>query len=217
MSEPTLDLARCPACGAANAPDARWCGQCLHRFDAPEPPRGTVGDESASERPGFVRADGVLRWTCPACEAANPMEAAACVRCGSAFSSLFGAPRNPGPARASGKGALIASAIVPGAGHWLLGARAEAVARGVLYVWTLGLSVLLLVRPPGVGRGIVRGVAVIFGIAAAGVWLLSFLETARLAEGHRRALVPPRTLTYVASGLSGLLFAGLIVAAMAGR
>lgn len=214
MSEPTIDLARCPACGAANAADARWCGQCLHRFDAPEQP---AVPEAAPGRPGVVRPDGEVRWTCPACDATNPIEAAACERCGSAFSSLFGASRSVSAPQTSGGTALAASAVFPGAGHWLLGARGEAVARGVLWVWTLGLSVLLLARPPSVGRGIVRGVAVIFGIAAGGVWLLSFLETARLAEGHRRPLVPPRTLTYVASVLSGILFAGLVVAATAGR
>lgn len=29
---------RCPKCGALNAENAEWCGQCLQRFQAPEPP-----------------------------------------------------------------------------------------------------------------------------------------------------------------------------------
>lgn len=221
MPDPKLELSRCPSCGAANPIDASWCGQCLTRFDGGEERPARADAPEVSSRPILTRTSDGVRWTCPACEASNQIEATACTRCGSAFQSFFSSGsssgrRTSGP-RASRRAAVSASVALPGAGHWLMGARGEGVARAVLYVWTLGLSILLLARPPSAGRGIVRGVAVIFLLAAVGTWLLSLLETLRLSENDRRALIPPRTLSYVASALSGALFFGLVAAALAGR
>jgi hypothetical protein len=86
-----------------------------------------------------------------------------------------------------------------------------------MYVWTLGLSILLLARPPAAGRAVVRTVGVVFVLSAAGVWLVSMLETMRLAEGDERPVLPPHALTWLTAGLSVVLFFGLLGSALAGR
>jgi ribosomal protein L40E len=228
------DRRRCPDCGASNPFAADWCSQCHRRFDhSPPRPAGTNGAERskpAAAKTGVAtlaeidgspavrrshEGDGLV-WTCPACETENPLEASACARCGSPFVSFFARPKAR-RLRASSRGALIGSAALPGLGHWLLGITGAAIARALLYLWTLGVSVLLLARPPSTGRSLVRAVATVFALSAAAVWVVSFLETGRLAEGNEEPLVPLKALTWMMAGLSGVLFFGLLGAAMSRR
>src|SRR5688572_22591617 len=96
MQEATPDLLRCPTCGAANPVNAAWCGQCHRRFgaasDAPSngaagisPPSGAA--DAPFGHPSIANRDGAVVWTCPACDAENPLEATACARCGSNFAT----------------------------------------------------------------------------------------------------------------------------------
>ena len=219
------DLVRCPSCGAGNPAEADWCGQCLRRFDGADEATRPDGEPSAVTmlRPGGVHPKIQPRegeepvWTCPACETENPLSASVCARCGSAFTSFFdkqGAAEAP---RKSGTAAIGLSAVLPGAGHWIHRQTAPAVARSVLYVWTLGIAVMLLVWPPRQARALVRGVGAVFALAAAAVWLLSMLETIRLGEGDDRPMIPPRALTWFSAGLSALLMLGLLGAVLVGR
>jgi ribosomal protein L40E len=215
MPEATPGLVRCPRCGAGNPSDAEWCGQCLARFGASDDATGP--SDAAPEGPEVGVRDDALTWTCPACEATNPIEASACARCGSAFTSFFAQPERK-TRRASSPGRAIAlSATLPGLGHWSLGRAGPALSRAILYLWTLGLSILLLARPPAAGRAVVRMVGVAFVLAAAGVWLVSMLETMRLAEGDDRPVLPPHALTWLTAGLSIVLVLGLLGSALAGR
>lgn len=228
MSDVVPDLVRCPECGAANPAGATWCGQCHRRFEA-EPPRREA--LSAELQPSIVaaaplaaarplvqtREGGDPVWTCPACDAVNPLEAPACARCGSAFTSFF--PNEPAqqPSRVSANAATALTAVLPGAGHWAFRDAPAAIARGLLYLWSLGIAVMLLARPPMSARTLVRGVGVCFALSAAAIWLLSMLETMRLVAGDRRPLVPPKSLTWFTAGLSALLFFGLLAAVIAAR
>jgi ribosomal protein L40E len=220
MPETLPDLIRCPSCGASNPAGAGWCGQCHRRFggpDAGERPDAGVQSDAIRPRPAIRKRDDALVWTCPACDAENPIDATACARCGSDFAAFF---REPRPAFRSGVPsgtATILTALLPGLGHWVHRARRPAVLRGLLYLWSAGIAILLLARPPTAGRAIVRGVGIIFALSAAGVWLLSMLETMRLSEGDDRPVVPPRALTWFSAALSGVLFFGLLGAAIAGR
>lgn len=156
-------------------------------------------------------------WTCPACDAENPLEATACARCGSNFATFFAGPKPVLRPRASANTTVVASAALPGAGHWIFRQTGPAIARAVIYLWTVGIAILLLARPPASGRAVVRGVGAVFALAAAAVWLLSMLETLRIREGDRRPLIQPKMLTWLSAGLSGLLLVGLFAAAIAGR
>jgi hypothetical protein len=172
---------------------------------------GTFGHPSIATR------DGSVVWTCPTCDGENPIEATACARCGSNFAAFFAGPKPVEAPRASAGSAVWASALLPGAGHWMFRAVGPAIARAVMYVWTVGIGIMLLARPPASGRAVIRAVGAIFALAAASVWLLSMLETLRLREGDRRPLIQPRVLTWFSAALSAVLLFGLLGVALAGR
>lgn len=226
MQEALPDLLRCPSCGAANPSDAAWCGQCHRRFGTPEAGVASNGanaepSETPSHalfgHPSIANRDGAVVWTCPACDGENPLEATACARCGSDFATFFAGPKPVVRPRSSGSAAVVASAALPGAGHWIFRLTGPAIARAVMYVWTLGISFLLLARPPASARSLVRGVGAVFALSAAAIWLLSMLETLRIREGDRRPLIQPKALTWLSAGLSGLLLVSLFGAALTSR
>lgn len=228
MQEALPDLIRCPSCGAGNPSDAAWCGQCHRRFGGPEPEsrssgaRATASPSDATAHspfghPSIAKRGGVAVWMCPACDAENPLEATVCARCGSNFAAFFAGPKPVVAPRSSANAAVYASAVLPGAGHWIFRMTGQAIARALIYVWTIGIAILLLARPPAAARALVRGVGAIFALAGAAVWLLSMLETLRIREGDRRPLIQPKALTWLSAGLSGLLLVGLFGAALAGR
>lgn len=227
MPEVNSGLLRCPECGASNPAGAHWCGQCLRRFDAagtengssfPTARRSSVRTRTVGGPVIHTREGAEPVWACPACDSENPLSSDRCARCGSAFTSFFapepGAETGP---RASAQVALAASAVLPGAGHWVYREVPAAVARCLLYLWALGMAILLLARPPDSGRALVRGVGACFALSAAGIWALSMMEVMRLGGGDRRPIIPPKALTWLTAGLSTLLFLGLFGAIIAGR
>jgi ribosomal protein L40E len=224
MPEAIPDLQRCPHCGAGNPAGATWCGQCLRRFDETEEPARAAARTSTVTELRPVRGRPAVRaeegrepvWTCPACDSENPLSASACARCGSKFVSFFGGATDEGP-RASRNAAIGLSAALPGAGNWVYRQTGPAVARAVIYLWTVGISIMLLGFPPRNARAVVRGVGAIFALSAAAVWAASLLETMRLGEGDQRPMIPPKALTWFAAALSGILMLGLIAAVVAGR
>ena len=219
------DLVSCPHCGASNPFGAGWCGQCLRRFGAAEDERRRNGTPATAVRTLRAEAGPAVEvregaepvWTCPACDTENELSASACVRCGSLFTSFFAPPSAGHPPRTSAGTAVGLSALLPGAGHWVHREVGPAVARAVLYVWAVGIAVMLLGWPPRGARALVRGVGTIFALAAVGVWLVSLLETMRFGEGDRRPLIPPKVLTWFTAGLSALLFVGLLTAVFVSR
>jgi ribosomal protein L40E len=217
MPEAIGDLLRCPSCGASNPAHATWCGQCLRRFGKDAPSDATPARSTPGRLVVHTGEGGEQVWTCPACDAENPLEADACARCGSAFTSFFAGPAEHLAPRTSPAVALASSAVLPGAGHWLCRETAPAIARAVLYVWSVGISILLLARPPKAGRAFVRSIGACFVLSALAIWLLSMLETTRLVSGDRRPLIPPKALTWFTAGMSSLLIIGLLGAVLAGR
>ena len=213
MPEATPGLVRCPRCGAGNPADAEWCGQCLTRFDT-----GSVEPSEEVSMPEIAKDGGEPTWICPACDTPNQIDATACARCGSAFTSFLSEGRETTAPKPIPQGRAVAlTAILPGLGHWSMGRAGLGLARGLLYVWTLSLSLLLLIRPPATGGTVVRLVGVVFLLAAVGVWIVAMMETMRLVEGDDTPVIPPSGLTWVAAGLSVLLVMGLLGAALAGR
>ena len=242
MPEATPDLERCPHCGAGNPAGAAWCGQCLRRFDAAVVANGNGAVRSTNGKLAVpsvavpsggsaeaaivrtaagpavrTREDGEPLWICPACETENELSSSACSRCGSAFTSFFADPSADARPTTAGSSAIAMSAALPGASHLAMRQIGPGVARAVLYLWSLGIALLLLVWPPHGAKAIVRGVGVLFALSAAGMWTLSMLETLRFTQGNHRLLVPPKVLTWFTAGMTGLLFAGLLSATFVGR
>jgi hypothetical protein len=211
--------------------DARWCGQCLTRFDepsspparpspkrtdqgpAPAPPRqpGESGNGQASPTgaPRPIRAgEQGIEWQCPSCDRANPIEATTCGVCGTPFSQLFdeesAAPRvNPG--RAVGL-----SLVFPGVGHIALGRTAEGLARAVTFGYVLAMVVLILVGRLGRGIGPFLPLFLVSAGAALGLYLVTAVDAGRVARGEGPFL-PTRALLYGAVGLLLLTVALLVL------
>jgi len=175
---------------------------------APPPPMSNVPVK-------FVRDGERVRWVCPTCETANEIDLPACRICGTVMARLFTPPEEKKRKTSRSAAPSIAlSAVLPGLGHVTEGATPVGVGRAVLYLWTVGIAVLLLARPPSKGHSMVRAVGVLFAAAAAAVWIISLVETYRLSEGDSRPVVPSRTMTYVSAGLTLALFLGLAAATL---
>ncbi|MFN2587962.1 MAG: hypothetical protein ABR613_07580 [Actinomycetota bacterium] len=227
---------RCPACGGLNGIDAAWCGQCLKRFDAPEPPETPVTGPSAppgapvaappappsapaapAPRPGVQQGafrsteDGIL-WTCPSCEAENPLEEHACRVCSTAFAEAVRPPGKRHVERDPGTVALV-SLFFPGAGHAYLGMWPQALARAVVSVWVVSMTLFFAVG----GNGSTP-VAALFGLIAFALWAVAAHDAFREASDEPRlVLLHGRRFTFLVLGLLMLLLASMFLTALANR
>ena len=158
-----------------------------------------------------------VRWVCPVCGTMNDIEASACRICGTVMASLFRPePSTPPPVKSSRQAVAMAAAL-PGLGQAYLGAVAAGVSRAGLFVWTLFIAILFLAHPPPHGGGLLRAIGALFALGAIAVWVLSFVETRRYAEGGPPTAVDSRTVTWSAVALIVVLFVGLTLAAFARR
>ncbi len=139
-------------------------------------------------------ARGDAFWPCPACDHRNPIHLDVCEVCGTPFARLFREQErvpeiDPGTA-------LLWSALFPGLGHWRCGRTLDGVARGVIFTWTFGtLLILVLSR---IGKGGLGATAALFGlflVSALAVWVSSAYDAYRIAGGYE-PLVSSRTLLW---------------------
>jgi ribosomal protein L40E len=218
----TGDVARCVSCGGLLAPDADWCGQCFQPVVRPEPaavpepqavpdesdPREDADAPDAPDAPemltrsatvampgggGVEIAGGTASWDCPVCDARNPIEASACSVCGASFARLFQSPEEGRPS-VDPKTAALWSLAFAGLGHWRAGLRAEGVARMILFAWTLGTVLVILVSSGG-GFGAGWSLFGLYAISAIGIYVLSAVDAHRVAAGLD-PLVPSRMLLW---------------------
>lgn len=185
---------RCPNCGALVAPDAEWCGQCYTRLGPPDP--GSAGGEHRARpagaparletaTPGGGRIEveaGRPTWSCSVCGENNAMEATVCATCGTPFTRLLEEPtRRP---EIEPRIAATWSLAWPGLGHWKAGYRADAVARIVLFAWTFGTLMVLVVSRFGTGGlGATLPLFALFLISASAVYVVSAIDAYRIAGG----------------------------------
>lgn len=218
---------RCPSCGAKNAPDAEWCGQCLERFEAPPPPpppppppaapsRGpeATGDgpmvKPGVQRGGFRSTEDGILWRCSSCDAENRLEEPACTVCGTPFAQSMKPPAPERPARDPGMTAML-SLFFPGAGHAALGMWPQAIARAVVNLWALSMALFFAVA----GQGSARAVALVYAAAAFALWGASSHDAYREAKGETRdVLLYGRRFTYVVLGLLVLLLTSIFLLAV---
>jgi hypothetical protein len=205
---------RCPNCGALASEDAEWCGQCFVSLREPV----AVPEDAPPPIAVAARPDGeggverkVATWTCPACAHENALELDTCEICFTPFASLFREP-DTGP-KVDPRTALTRSLLFPGLGHAALGRGPDGLARGVLFAWTFGTTILILFS--GVSSGPMVGMLLLYGALAVAVYAFSAFETYRMAQGEG-VLVTSRVLMWFAVGLvlvSVLMAIGLIFAA----
>lgn len=137
------------------------------------------------------------------------MDLLACSVCGTPLAKLFvpqAEPKGSGRSRAS---ILGMTAVLPGSAHMALGMTAAGLGRAVLYAWTMLVGVFLVLRDVKRNAGMVRGLGIVFILAAVAVWVMSWIEATRAAEGDRTLIAQGRALTWATAGLTFLLFVGL--------
>lgn len=170
------------------------------------PPRSAVG----LERGAFKVTEAGVLWRCTSCDSENPLDAGTCGVCGQALAATLRPPAPERPARDPGTTTMI-SLFFPGAGHGYLGMWGQAVARAAISVWVV-LTALI---------GAIQGatlLAVVFGVAATGLWLLAAHDSYREALGEPNAVIlKGKLFLYLVLGLLVLLFILLFTAALSTR
>jgi hypothetical protein len=204
-----IEERRCPNCAALVAADAEWCGQCFTamRIEPPETvePQGVAKAPAttALATPGGgrieVEAGGKPTWTCSVCAEPNPIEATICATCGAPFARLLAEPTRRPEIRP--QTAATWSFVWPGIGHWKAGYRADGIARMVLFAWTFGTLMVLIVARFGTGGlGPVLPLVALFLVAASAVYAISAIDAYRLASGDP-PLVSSRVLLWASAVL----------------
>ncbi|HZD80694.1 MAG TPA: zinc finger Ran-binding domain-containing protein [Actinomycetota bacterium] len=157
----------------------------------PQPPHAPQ-DEAFPTGAGASAADA--RWPCPVCQHQNPIHLDACEVCGTPFARLFQEQERP-PEVEPGTAALW-SALFPGLGHWRCGRTLDGVARAVIFAWTFGtLLILILSRIGKGGLGATLPLFALFLASSVAVWMSAVLDAYRIAAGAD-PVVSSRTLLW---------------------
>jgi hypothetical protein len=138
----------------------------------PQPPLGVSGLR--------VDPEGIV-WTCPVCEAENPLDRPACQRCGTPFGRLF-EPEAP-PPRVSPERAALLSLLFPGIGHFAAGKLADGMARAVLFAFSLGMVLAILLGGSEIGGPLIPLVILFSGVSAT-LYAGTAVDAYRAARGE---------------------------------
>lgn len=213
---------RCPRCGARNPEGADWCTQCYADLGpAPEEPEtvptpGEPADEDETAgvtgdlRSGggrFRTRDEQLEWRCAVCGEWNPLGAGACAVCGTPFGRTLGGEDEEQLADVEPGTVVLASGILPGAGHILLGRTAQGVTRAVFFLFCLVGGYLLLRSAATSGQSLLPAFPLLLGALV--VWAGSIYDGLALTA-RQPELLTPRVLVWVVIGVVGLLLVAFI-------
>lgn len=190
---------RCPSCGGLVSADAEWCGQCYANLRAPPGSDSETAEQEArpGPRPDRPRPDrprersgATPSWTCPVCEAENPLEADRCGSCGTSFASVLREDEEPA---IDADRARMLSYLFPGLGHIRAGLSAEGLARVVSFAWVLGALVSVVLARRGQDLGAAWLLVTMYALAAAALYLVTPLDAERAVSG-REPLLSSRAL-----------------------
>lgn len=214
-------MIRCPDCGAHNPANARWCSQCLRRFEADPPasgpatanPRGADVTRSAQDDTdldaALFPAVPPVPWSSgPAvdtgaflaeggqirwrCSVCEAINELDVLVCATCGTALAEHDRAPVDWDVARRRAVLA----PGWGHLAAGRAATAWARLLLSaVWLLGALGLLAT---GGITALAPAAPLLAGVAI--LWIGGVADVDRLAHG-REELISPRVLLWVVVGV----------------
>jgi hypothetical protein len=219
-----VTVRRCSNCGGLVGPDVEWCGQCYARVEpmwaepAPERRQGSTEPGSAPEpsargaaaapRGLRVDAEGIV-WTCPTCGSENPLDASACDRCGTRFGRLF--ETEAPPPRISAERAAILSLVYPGIGHLVSGKLADGMARAVVFAFSLGMVLAILLGGRALGGPLVPLLVLFIGVSAT-LYVATAVDAYRAVRGE-----PPVLSTrLLLIGATVLLLTAMVVLILGG-
>jgi hypothetical protein len=150
-----------------------------------------------------------ITWACARCGTVNPLESNHCSVCGATFAEVVRPPskqleRDPNTT-------LMISLFFPGAGHAYLNLWPEAVARGLISVWAIGVTIVAALGHTGAATVL----AVLFGLAAFALWVVDAHDAFRVARHEdRQVILKGRMYLYVVLGLLLVLLAGVVVVSL---
>lgn len=148
-----------------------------------------------------VRAgEAGLEWRCATCETWNDMEVEECEACGSNFSALLAEDQDATVQR-DPQVVLVASLVLPGSGHVMLGRTADGVVRAGLFIACVAGAAAIL----GAG-GSLPAVPLVLGALV--IWAMTAADVVSLSRGARTQLMAPRVLLWLVVAVVG----GLILA-----
>lgn len=175
------------------------------RAEMATPPPIPAAARAAAQRDIRVVGEQV-EWRCARCEGWTPLEQPACSACGS---DRVGFTPERAPAATSitptGSAPLVASALLPGLGHLLVGRPGSGLARVLLWLLWGGGAGLTLVS---VG---VTSTALVLTLAATALWAITLHDLSRLADGEPQ-LLTGRVLAWSVVGVT----AALVLSGLAG-
>lgn len=185
------------------------------RPPAEDPGAGAAGEpsdrgEAEQLRTGqgrFRTRDGELEWRCAVCGEWNPLGAGACMVCGTAFGRTLGGGEEQPLADVDQGTVVIASGVLPGAGHILLGRTAQGVTRAVFFLFCLIGGYLLLRSAAASGQSVMPAFPLLAGAAI--VWAASIYDALALTA-RQDELLTPRVLVWLIVGVVGLLLVSFI-------
>jgi hypothetical protein len=141
--------------------------------------------------PSGLTATTAATWACPACGHDNAIGLDACEVCGTTFAAMM----RQGEARPEVEPttALMYSLALPGLGHTKMGMGIDGVARGVLVIVLLTMTVLLFLT--GTHSGPLLTIFVMFLVLTIVVYLGTALEAYRIADGGQ-AFISPKAMLW---------------------
>lgn len=165
----------------------------------------TVGEAKRTDAGRFRRTAEGIDWECQICQQWNPIEVTRCTVCQTPFARSATVHEDDGlPKDVDEPTVLIASIVLPGAGHWLLGYTIEGAVRATLYVFTLIGGILLLLSAASAGASVVPAVPLLGGALLIVFATLFDVTLARDGRIKDQLLVGRRFFWFVI-GLLGLL------------
>lgn len=222
---------KCPGCGARNAEAAAWCSQCYapfgtddhtdHREQAPVAAPSPSAEVVPRARPAtlvagdarFRRSEEGVDWCCVACDAWNPLERSTCAVCGTSLSAALQEDEPPDPERVSLAAIVVASVLLPGSGHFLLGRQAAGIGRLILYVvWAAG-GLALLSAAAGADGSVLPALPLLTGAFV--LLATSVLDAMALRRGDvTTEILSVRALLWLTVGVIGLTTLAFIASAL---
>lgn len=179
----------------------------------PEQPPADAEDVVDTGRDVRTRG-GEVEWRCAVCDRWNSLVEQACTACASPRQG-FGEPggRTAAPQVSGTSTVLVASVLLPGLGHVLLGRVGTGIARMLLFLlWALG-SVGLSRGASGVST---LAPALVLLLGAVLVWVGTLLDTRLLLASDSREVLTSRVLLWLVVGVTMALVAALLLAAVGG-
>jgi hypothetical protein len=158
------------------------------------------------KRGAFTVTEAGITWTCSRCQTDNPLDAPICSVCGTTFADSVRPPIDR-PQRDPNTVALY-SLFFPGAGHWYLGMKAAAVARGIVSAWVVSIALLAAIAKQ-------IPMAIVFALVSFALWGLAAHDAYREAQGDpRMVILKGRVFVYLVMGLLGLVGLLLVLSAL---